>query len=57
MYQTHLTEPQGKLKNYRKRVVRNVVENGYTEGHVIVQIHLTEPQGKIKKCEMNRIAG
>ena len=30
------TQPQGKLKNYRKRVVRNVVEDGYTEVHAIV---------------------
>ena len=55
--QTYLTEPQGKLKNYRKHVVRNVVKDGYTEAHVILQTYLTEPQGKLKECEMNRIAG
>ena len=31
-----------------KRIVRNEMENGYTERHFIYQTHLTEPQGKIK---------
>ena len=33
-----------------ERIVRNEMENGYTERHFMYQTHLTEPQGIIKKC-------
>ena len=36
-------------KNKLRRVVRNVMENGYTERRVIYLTLLTEPQGKFKK--------
>ena len=32
-----------------KHIVRNEMENGYTERHFICQTYLTEPQGIIKK--------
>ena len=48
--ETHLTEPQGKLK-IPKNVARNVVEGGSTEKHANAETHLTEPQGKIKNIE------
>ena len=53
--QTHLNEPQGKIKilsssRTKERAARNEMEGGYTERNIRCQTHLNEPQGKIKKC-------
>ncbi len=51
---THLTQPQGKLKNPQgklkttENVARNAVEGGSTEKQANAETHLTEPQGKLK---------
>ena len=49
-FQSHLTEPQGKLKylNSIENVACNVMEGGLRKGLSKFQSHLTEPQGKLK---------
>ena len=34
---------------FKERIVRNEMENGYTERNVKLETDLTEPQGKLKK--------
>ena len=39
-----------------EHIVRNEMENGYTERHFMYQTHLTEPQGIIKKCRRQMLS-